>query len=140
LLANISLNITEDEDRPKSPWIPSYSVTSQGSASQDSGDLDELEQPPPSTVEAIEDPMTSPADGTMMAAHSILSVYEVKPDNQTSKPTFDEVTAPPPSQLKAVLLDETQLAKGAESEVSRNYLSISVICLIHVFLGGNIGA
>jgi hypothetical protein len=46
----------EEETRPKSPWTPSYSVTTQGSAMQDAAELEGLEQLPPSMVEAIDRP------------------------------------------------------------------------------------
>lgn len=47
------------EERPKSPWTPSYSVTTQGSATHETADLDELDQLPPRAIETVEQPTNS---------------------------------------------------------------------------------
>jgi hypothetical protein len=62
------------EERPKSPWTPSYSVTTQGSASEPA-ELDQLDQLPPSLFGAVE---------------------------QHTKGAIDEVIATEPSELVAV--------------------------------------
>jgi len=42
------------EDRPKSPWTPSYSVITQGNAVHEPAELDELDQLPPSVIESAQ--------------------------------------------------------------------------------------
>ncbi|KIM85024.1 hypothetical protein PILCRDRAFT_378567 [Piloderma croceum F 1598] len=44
------------EERPKSPWTPSYSVITQGSSPHESAELDQLDQLSPSVIRAVEHP------------------------------------------------------------------------------------
>jgi hypothetical protein len=127
---SISPNDPEHEDRPKSPWTPSYSVTIQGSAAQDS-DLDQLEQLPPSTGGFMDEPAIDSAG--VMTTYSIPTKHVTEADNMTSEPTPIEVTAQPRSQLQGALLDEPEVTKD-EPEVSRIcwYISRSVRLVYHI--------
>src|ERR1700734_2070575 len=108
-------NFVEDEDRPKSPWTPSYSVMTQGNATQESVDLPQFEQLPPSTAESKEAPVVNAAEGTSTTSHSIPSVNEVKTDNLTSKPTPEEVTPEPAVEVEVALLEQSKVTADAEA-------------------------
>src|SRR5882762_11860966 len=108
--------LPQDEDRPKSPWTPSYLVTIQGSVAQDSVDLDQFEQLPPSIIESSVSPQVSAAEGTLLAGHSTQSVNEVEPDTQTTAPMPIGATTEPTGQAKDILLEESNVVIDAEPE------------------------
>jgi len=108
-------------------------VITQGSVTQDSVDFDELEQLPPSNVEAMEEQVISSAEGTM-TAHPISLLHEVEAD-QTSKITFHETATLPTSHLKDAPMHELQATKDAEPEVSlRSSQSVSPFLCPSTFL------
>lgn len=133
LVADASPNAAEDQDRPTSPWTPSYSVTTQGCAMQDSADLDRLEQLPPRTMETMEEPAISYGEGTI-APHSLPPLREVAP-NQNSNQTFDT--------SQDVLLHEPRVSEYSQLEV-RVHIFILIIyqhSYAHQYLlGGKVGA
>jgi hypothetical protein len=114
----MSPTLPQDEDRPKSPWTPSHFVTIQGSVAQDSVDLDQFEQLPPSIIESSVSPQVSAAEGTLLSGHSTQSVNEVEPDSQTTAPMPIGATTEPTGQAKDVLLEESNVVIDAEPEVS----------------------
>lgn len=119
LVTNMSQDLTEAEDRPKSPWTPSYSVTTQGSAAQDSEDLHQFEQLPPSAVESTIGPAVSTVEDTLLISQAIPFVHEVGPDSQTNLPAPIETITEPASQIKHTLTKSSNAAIDAESVVTQ---------------------
>jgi hypothetical protein len=62
------------EERPKSPWTPSYSVTTQGSATHETAELDELDQLPPRAIETIEQPTNSDIEAAPVENSELVAV------------------------------------------------------------------
>lgn len=112
-------NVDDHEDRPKSPWTPSYAVTIQGSVVQDSADLDQLEQLPLSAAKPMDKPAVTQTEVT--TAHSIPLTREIEADEQTDGPPSGEVAAQSASQLEGALLDELQATTDGEPEVRDLY-------------------
>jgi hypothetical protein len=117
LVVSTPPNVDDYEDRPKSPWTPSYTVTIQGSVAQDS--VDQAEQLPLSAATPLDKLTITQADA--ITAHSIPLTREIEVDEQTSGSLSGEVTAQSTSQLEGALLDELQVTKDGEPEVSGIY-------------------
>lgn len=69
-------NPGNEQDRPPSPWTPSWSVTTQGNASTDLVELDGLEQLPPGAFESAEQPtapLTEINVDSIQADHNVIS-------------------------------------------------------------------
>ena len=124
-MVNTSPNLAEDEDRPKSPWTPSYSVSNQGNTTQDSADFDQLEQLTPDIIgskEVPKAPAVGAAGGRSLNIHSIPSLHEVGPDSQTPQLLHVEATVEPTSYEAPVAkeaISEGQVATDVGPEVSR---------------------
>lgn len=96
-----------EQDRPKSPWTPSYSVTTQGSTIvTEQAELDQLEPLPQrlSTTEALQDTTVDvPQENTPSVPAD--KVDEVATSNKVF-PSLGEPERPPPISVRLVPLDE----------------------------------
>ncbi|KAF7978796.1 hypothetical protein HWV62_44554 [Athelia sp. TMB] len=81
--------VQSDEERPRSPWSPSYSVTNQGPISQDA-EIEQLEQLPPPAPHSDEEPPKSP----WTPSYSVTSQGPVSQDSEIEQ--LEQL--PPPVQ------------------------------------------
>jgi hypothetical protein len=95
-------SLNADEERPKSPWTPSYSVTNQGTALQGTEDLDDIEQLPPRAA-IIHDSFES------------LAFNGRTPDEEDDPATLPS-SAPPPPELIAPEVISRDVYLGAFDE------------------------
>jgi hypothetical protein len=108
---------SSEQDRPKSPWTPSYSVTTQGSSPHELADLGQLEPLPPNVVEPFEQ---QAVESVATTVHLVPSVYEPQPDDLSQLSASVEIATEPRRQGKDDVQDELA---SAQPEVSKYSLA-----------------
>lgn len=91
-----ALKIPQEEERPKSPWTPSYSVSIQGGdSSATEQEVDELEQLPPpvtATSEAVEDSTLVVEEESVVEDTS--AVQDSEPQQLADEPVVEVIEEP----------------------------------------------
>lgn len=91
------------EERPKSPWTPSYSVVSQGTVANDAKELDELDQLPPSVT--VETPEAVLASEPVAESLTLESSEAAEVAQSPNIPSIDITSSEEPEETPAVTQD-----------------------------------
>lgn len=92
---HIATSEDRQEDRPTSPWTPSWSVTTQGNAGSDLAELDELEQlPPVDHVAPISEEPEIDAQGSLDEPKTVPTIDIIANEEHTDATSTDVIEGP----------------------------------------------